>query len=629
MAESEDMMDSPVCIDDQAKAAEETLCLIKESLKFYDSKGLKTLILEEKLSDQSIYWEVATELTKHLTAENYEKYTVFFDSCQRCLNYLIRTGNAKELLLALLEQADTFIDDVKWKALLDGIQQTLLKLPSKRYHSLDIALSTIHAHVKSLPEPDDHELEGEENKLLELDPAVQRITDVLLGYLAFLEPFVLEVSLNDPNVNRQKDKHQILMLRRYLLLLLNHPLIFLDLAFCEKEQERKAKGYARECVEKTMKLLCELCPNFFKTITDCLEDIRLSKLKNKRTVDKKKEGEDDETDIVDNWAECKDEGLIPLPSLACLSYLLLVEGLGQEHFPAIYTHKYILEFNLQFVLLLFQKQESLIVSKGVSLIGVLIRGITPTTFTVEDLDNPNYTKALNCLIQVMIRCPVKETRGQAVQMFSTYIKMFTLPARVHIYEMIFNTCKHAGVIGYSIQLVKDEIDTALKQENPDTEFLGLNLKRMLKFVAQLEEGAESDLLESSDRVIPALNLIRYLVLRDPLSANRTGLWSYYEDLEKDFFAPLRLALDFSKSHYKLELENFKEGKASVDKGMELGVNISVAGMPMPKVPRSQQIQIVESAINTFDLIDSLLSRIVELADVQLKASKTDTQVETI
>ncbi|XP_033754408.1 glomulin-like isoform X1 [Pecten maximus] len=626
MAESEEMADNVLSIDGQAKAAEETLHLIKESLKFYDSKGLKTLILEEKLSDQSIYWEVATELTKHLTAENFEKYTVFFESCQRCLNYLVKTGNAKELLLALLEQTDTFNDDVKWKALLDGIQQTLLKLPSKRYHSLDIALSTIHAHIKSLPEPTDHELEGEENKLLELDSEVQRITDVLLGFLAFVEPFVLEVSMNNSAVDRQKSKHQIVMLQKYLLSLLNHPLVFLDLAFCEKQQERKAKGYARMCVEKTMKFLCELCPNFFKTITDSLEDIELSKLSAKRSVEKKEEDEKEVSDFVDNWAECKDEGLIPLPSLACLSYLLLVEGLGLEHFPVVYTHKYLLEFNLQFVLLLFQKQESLIVSKGVRLLEVLIRGITPATFTVEDLDNPNYTKTLNCLINVMIRCPVKEVRGAAVQMFSTYIQMFTLPARVQIYEMIFNTCRHSGVVGYSIQLVKDQIDTTLKQENPDTEFLGLNLKRMLKFVSQLEEGAESDLLESSDRVIPTLNLIRYLILRDPIACNVTGFWSYYEDLEKEFFGPLRLALDFSKSHYKLELQNFKEGKASVEKGMELGVNISVAGMPMPKVPRSQQIQIVESALNTFDLIDSLLSRIIELADSQLKASKTEIKV---
>ncbi|XP_069112247.1 glomulin-like isoform X1 [Argopecten irradians] len=625
MAEECEMEHTPGSIDDQAQAAEETLRLIKESLKFYDSKGLKKLILEEKLSDQSIYWEVATELTKHLTAENLENYTVFFESCQRCLNYLIRTGNAKELLLALLEQTDTFNDDVKWKALLEGIQQTLLKLPSKRYHSLDIALSTVHAHIKSLPEPSDHELEGEENKLLELDPEVQRITDVLLGFLVFVEPFVSEVSLNKANVDREKSKHQIAMLRKYLLLTLNHPLVFLDLAFCEKQQERKAKGYARMCVEKTVNFLCELCPDFFKTIMQCLEEIQLSKLNAKKSIEKKEEDGEETTDFIDNWAECKDEGLIPLPSLACLSYLILAEGLGQERFPAVYTHKYILEFNLQFVLLLFQKQESLIVSKGVRLLEVLIRGIAPATFTVEDLDNPNYTKTLNCLINVMIRCPVKEVRGSAVQIFSNYIKMFTLPARVQIYEMIFNTCRHAGVVGYSIQLVKDQIDATLKQEHPDTDFLGLNLKRMLMFVSQLPEGAESDLLETSDRVIPTLNLIRYLILRDPISSNITGIWSYYEELEKNFFGSLRLALDFSKSHYKLELQNFKKGKASVEKGMELGVNISVAGMPMPKVPRSQQIQIVESALNTFDLIDSLLSRIVELADSQLKASKTDTK----
>lgn len=620
-----DQQDDVSAIDQQARDAEDKLVLIKESLKFLDSKGLKTLILEEKLSDQSIYWEVATELTKYLTDDNLQKRTVFFESCERCLNYLIRTGNPKELLLALLEQADTFNDDTKWKTLLAGIQQTLMKLPSKRYHSLDIALSTIHAHVKGLPQPNDYQLEGEENKLLELDADVQRITDVLHGFLAFLKPFVWEVSLSNPDADREKGKHQVQMLRKYVLLLLNHPLVFLNLDFNEKEQKKKEKGYARTCVEETITFLAELCPNFLKTIEDCLEDIRRSKVNEKQNTEKKKVDREDaeEDDYVDNWAECKEEDLIPLPGLACLTYVVLVEHLGDERVPAVYTHKYMLEHNMQFVLLFFQREETLILHKGVRLLNFLVSRISPLTFKVSDLDNPNYTKTLNLLINVMIRCPVKEIRTESIQIFSNYINMFTLAGRVQLYEMIFNTCQHSGMIGYCIQLVKDQIDSSLKKEHPEGEFLGRNLHRMLTFVSQLAEGAESDLLEASDRVIATLNLIRYLVLRDPRAVNRTGMWSYYEDLVKDFFGPLRLALDFSKSHYKLELQNFKEGKVSVEKGMDLGVNISVAGMPMPKVPRSQQIQIVESALNTFDMIDSLLSRIVELADVQLKAAKAD------
>jgi hypothetical protein len=47
---------------------------IKESLKYKDAKSLKMFILERKLSDESIFYEVAGELAISLTAENLENF---------------------------------------------------------------------------------------------------------------------------------------------------------------------------------------------------------------------------------------------------------------------------------------------------------------------------------------------------------------------------------------------------------------------------------------------------------------------------------------------------------------------------------------------------------------------------
>jgi hypothetical protein len=65
-------------------------------------------ILERKLSDESIFYEVAGELAISLTAENLENSPIFFEACQRCMNYIIKRGNPKELLIAILEQMDSF-----------------------------------------------------------------------------------------------------------------------------------------------------------------------------------------------------------------------------------------------------------------------------------------------------------------------------------------------------------------------------------------------------------------------------------------------------------------------------------------------------------------------------------------
>jgi hypothetical protein len=101
----------------------------------------------------------------------------------------------------------------------------------------------------------------------------------------------------------------------------------------------------------------------------------------------------------------------------------------------------------------------------------------------------------------------------------------------------------------------------------------------------------------------------------------TKIWDFISTIEKHFIDPLRLALDLSKGHYQLDLQDLKDGrlKSKGDNNVDLG--LTVGGMTMPHVPLSQQIQIVESAINTFDMIDSILCRINEIIDMQKTCSK--------
>ena len=223
---------------------------IKESLKYKDAKSLKMFILERKLSDESIFYEVAGELAISLTAENLENSPIFFEACQRCMNYIIKRGNPKELLIAILEQMDSFKDDEKFKVLLEYLNNVLFKLPSKRVESLEIVLETVHAHILELPRPVDHQLERDERKLLELDNDVRRITDVILAYVEFLQPFVWEVSLKNPEASRENNEKQIQMLMQRLLSMLDHPLMFLDLVFWQKEMKEGEKTYGRICIER-------------------------------------------------------------------------------------------------------------------------------------------------------------------------------------------------------------------------------------------------------------------------------------------------------------------------------------------------------------------------------------------
>ncbi|XP_071173640.1 glomulin-like [Mytilus edulis] len=591
---------------------------IKDSLKYKDAKSLKMFILERKLSDDSIFYELVGELAKSLTDENSKNVPIFFEACERCMNYIVKRGNPKELIIALLEQMDSFKDDEKFKALLGYIQQTLVKLPSKRTESLELTLETVHAHVIELPTPADHQLEKDERKLLELDRDVRRITDVILAYLEFLQPFVKEVSLKNPDADREKGKKQIGMLMERLLAMLDHPLMFLDLVFQQKQMEDQEKTYGRVCAEQLVELLTELCPDLF----EMLQNGQLPKKKKsakKLKEPNKAEGDtsDEDTGPFENVVEGE---LVSEYSYACLSYLIFREDLAVDSIPFIYRHPHILQSSLYYILLLLKADHSLVKFKGIYLLQSLMGKIPVTTLSLNDLDNDKYKQVVNALIDIMIQNPVKELRQECVQLYKTFISMFCLPARYKIYEMVLNTCPHAGMIGYTIQLLKDQIDSVLKNELDDRTFFGANLYKLLKIVAVVEEGATQDILQISDRVIALLNFLRYLLIRDPPGENVTKIWDYFGQIEKHFFEPLRLALDLSKGHYQLDLQDLKDGQKKA-KGGNVDLGLTVGGVAMPRVPVGQQVQIVESALNTFDVIDSILCRITEITEMQRKTTK--------
>ena len=214
--------------------------------------------------------------------------------------------------------------------------------------------------------------------------------------------------------------------------------------------------------------------------------------------------------------------------------------------------------------------------------------------SVHDLDDEKYKLAINSMIDIMIQNPVKELRQECVQLYPLFIAMFSLPARYKIYEMVINTCPHAGIIGYTIQLLKDQVDFVLKNKSEDQNFLGASLYNLLNIVAVVEEGATQDILQ-----IALLNFLRYLLLRDPPNENVTKIWDFISTIEKHFIDPLRLALDLSKGHYQLDLQDLKDGRLKSKGDNKVDLGLTVGGMTMPHVPLSQQGFTSTCAISTY------------------------------
>ncbi|KAK7945329.1 hypothetical protein WMY93_001057 [Mugilogobius chulae] len=143
-------------------------------------------------------------------------------------------------------------------------------------------------------------------------------------------------------------------------------------------------------------------------------------------------------------------------------------------------------------------------------------------------------------------------------------------------------------------------------------FEGLHLLPLLRSVLRLPDGPETDLLQYMDRIMESLNLLRYLVIRDKVTENQTGIWTEMYKIEDTFLKPLRVGINMSRAHYERELLITKEDKKS--KAKESSISVSVGEEQLPNMTSDTHIQALHSALHTFDMIESVLVRIEELIE---------------
>uniref|UniRef100_A0A8C3J1A4 Glomulin, FKBP associated protein n=1 Tax=Calidris pygmaea TaxID=425635 RepID=A0A8C3J1A4_9CHAR len=119
------------------------------------------------------------------------------------------------------------------------------------------------------------------------------------------------------------------------------------------------------------------------------------------------------------------------------------------------------------------------------------------------------------------------------------------------------------------------------------------------------------------RIMASLNLLRYLVIKDCESDNQTGVWTMLAKIEQNFLKPLHVGLNMSKAHYEAEIKNKKENKREAQSSKTI-CSVTVSGEKMPAMTTEMQLQVLHSALFTFDLIESVLARVEELIEVKIK-----------
>lgn len=553
---------------------------------------------DQCLKDKS--WDIIPSVTKFLIQETVDNSPEVFDCCETLLKEISQKSSPEEALLEFLEQAESFENDVKFLALLKPIQIILFKLSKRRRQSIEWCLNMIESHVTSLPVPENCRLEGKERKLLDSDPCVRRITKVYEGIVPFCKPFVNEVSLRQ-RAEYQKNVQRDLLVC-FILQLLGHPLAFLDLECYEK-----SSSAIRSVTEELLTFLTYLVGDLmiFLEYAETRESERRSKRNENFTI-----GDGDE-DIF-----CR-EDKVPVLSIAVLYYLVLAEHIQLTEAPCVYSPLYIFQRCLYLIVVLIKHSEELVVRKGLSLANAVLVTLSEGSVPWNILESPIHKEFVESLSKVMVCCEVESFRKSAILILRSYLFKFDAKGQYLLMLNLPTVVNHSGILGYLITLLKDMIINALSSTMTLPYFTGKTLYDLMSKYCSLENGAETDLVENVDQIVSALNLIRFLALRD--RENKTGMWDYVGILEKSLLEPLREGIKLSRAHYKLMLRDLEEEKKngvvnSDGLTRKSNVTITVGGQLLPNLTHENKVTVITSALNSFDLIESLLSRVNECID---------------
>uniref|UniRef100_A0A4X1U2K3 Glomulin, FKBP associated protein n=1 Tax=Sus scrofa TaxID=9823 RepID=A0A4X1U2K3_PIG len=482
------------------------------------------------------------------------------------LDLLVELCNPKELLLGLLE----LIEEPSGKQispvillLLRPLQTVIQKLRHNRAYSVGLALSTLWSQLSVLPVPyTQGQMQTDEYGLCQCCEAL----------VEFTKPFVEEVTGDEENsVENEKLKDELL---KFCFKSLKCPL--LTAQFLEPPEQADTDPLRRFAAEII---------GFLSAIGYPFPKVIFNHGRKKKTWDYLEFEEEEDKQLSD--------------SMASLAYLVFVQGISIDQLPMVL------------------RTEESVLSKGLDLLENSLLRTEDSSLLHQCLEIKSFLSVPQGLVKVMTLCPIETLRKKSLALLQLYINKLDSQGKYTLFRCLLNTSNHSGVEGFIIQNIKNQIDMSLKG-TPNKWFTGPQLVSLLHLVLFLPEGAETDLLQNSDRIMASLNLLRYLVIKDNENDNQTGLWTELEKIENNFLKPLHTGLNMSKAHYEAEIKNSQE----VQKSKDL-CSVTVGGEEIPNMPPEMQLKVLHSALFTFDLIESVLARVEELIEIKTKSTSDE------
>ncbi|MCI4391032.1 hypothetical protein PGIGA_G00129620 [Pangasianodon gigas] len=504
--------------------------------------------------------------------------------CQAIFSHLLQVCSPKELVVGLLEQVEEADPDAVAETialLLTPLQTVLLKLGKKKASTLGMALSTVLSQVTKLPVPQSREQEEDD---------VFGLCRCCTALSHFIQPFVEEIKENIKERRTiSKDDELRVEILKFCMKSLSEPLLDVQLKDPDTFEASPLRDFATD-------ILVTLC-----SIGESLLDLMSHNLLRKRDVP----------------GFLEEEVRYPKESLASLAHLLFVHHIAMDMFPAVLSPVFVLQCNMEHVELLLSRTEESRLQKGLELYEKTLVRVEDSSLPCDLLDLKSFLNVPQNMIKVMTLCPVQNVRTKGLSVFQLSIDKFNTEAKYKFFRCMLKTSEHAGVEGFIIKNIKNQIDLALKPGHENDWFLGKHLLPLLHQVLSLPQGPETDLLHNLDRIMESLNLLRYLLIRDKEWHNETGIWTELCTIEQNYLKPLRTGLNMSRAHYEAELKSMKEKKKnSTADSKAPACMVTVGNETLPNMTPEMQLQVLQSALYMFDLIESVLARIEEIAEAK-------------
>ncbi|XP_057696375.1 glomulin-like isoform X2 [Corythoichthys intestinalis] len=331
-------------------------------------------------------------------------------------------------------------------------------------------------------------------------------------------------------------------------------------------------------------------------------------------------------------------------SKGCLAYLVFVKLLDAERFPVVFSPEFVLWNNVKYVhQLLSSKKESHVLKGLVRLkkktckgnVGFNCMAFPPSQALfekslqkVQDNSLPatllavkSFYDVKQSLLQVLTDCPMKHLRESGLKVLQLLINKQDTEAKHKLFRCLLKTSNHPGVEGYIVKNIRNQVEFSMAPGNATSWFLGSEFVPLLGLVLSLPQGAETDILHNMDKIMESLNLLRYLLIRNNRLRNDSDVWESVSRMKDEYTRTLHVCISMSRAYYTSQLSELRDEhklKARAARASKCTNTCfqseTVKQKKLSKMSPDVQHQVVQCALVTFDLMESLIVRVEEISE---------------